>query len=243
LSLLLSVFLYACCHSEGVREVVNGYTCSELSSQSREECSSMQIHKSRFLKLCLSAMLISGIALGTVITMAGVAKAATCTLGTPCSAGGVGITITGGALSATTNTAVVNNGVAISATGSDQSIPFRFLTQVSDTRGTAVGWHASATSSAVSFGSTGITSDLILDPVTPVVVSCAGNSTCVRGTLTLAAPAADLVTAPVTLVSAAVSSGLGTFNVNTQGSFALPASAGAGTATGGDIAVTVDTAP
>jgi hypothetical protein len=203
----------------------------------------MQIRKSCFLKLCLCTMLISGIALGTAGTMAGVAQAATCTLGTPCSAGGVGITITGGALAATTNTAVVNNGAAIAANGNDQTIPFRFLTQVSDTRGTAVGWHASATATAVDFGATGITSDLILDPITPVVVSCAGNSTCVRGTLTLAPAAADLVTAPVTLVSAATGSGLGTFNVTTQGSFALPASAGAGTATGGAIAVTVDTAP
>lgn len=51
------------------------------------------------------------------------------------------------------------------------------------------------------------------------------------------------MTAPITLVSAPVGGGRGSFNIATLGNFTVPASAGAGAATDGAIAVTVDTAP
>ncbi|MBA2394274.1 MAG: hypothetical protein H0V70_16215 [Ktedonobacteraceae bacterium] len=203
----------------------------------------MQEYKNRFLKVCLCATLMSSMVMGVMGVMAGTASAATCTLGTPCSAGGVGITITGGTLSANTNSTIVNNGNAITASNADQTVPFRFLTQVSDGRGTAPGWHVSASATPLTFGTGGPTSDLFLDSSTPVTVTCAANASCIPGTLTIGAAGADLVAAPVTLVSAPAGGGRGSFNIATLGNFTVPASAGDGTATGGTIAVTVDTAP
>ena len=203
----------------------------------------MQEYKNRFLKLCLRATLMSSMIMGITGAMAGTASAATCTLGTPCSAGGVGITVSGGVLSANTNNTVVNNGNPIVANNTDQTVPFRFLTQVSDGRGTGAGWHMSASATPLTFGTGGPTSDLFLDSSTPVTVTCAANASCIPGTLTTGAAGADLVAAPVTLVSAPVGGGRGSFNIATLGNFTVPASAGAGAATGGAIAVTVDTAP
>lgn len=203
----------------------------------------MQVYKNRFLKLCLSTTLMSSVAIGTMGLTAGTASATSCTLGSPCSAGGVGVTITGGALTVNTSDVVVNNGNGITAGSTDQVIPFKFLSQVSDGRGTAVGWHLSASATALTFGTGGPTSDLVLDSSTPVTVTCAANASCISGTLTLGAAGADLVTAPVTLVSAPIGGGRGSFNVTTLGNFTVPASAGAVTATGGALTVTADTAP
>ncbi len=207
----------------------------------------MQIFKNGFFKRCLSVVLTGSMAVGVMSAMAGAPVfATTCTIGTGCSAGGMGgITITPGLLSGTTNNAVVNNGAAVVVTGADQTIPFKFLTQVSDLRGlsTGAGWHVTASATAVTFG-TGVSSDLFLDPNLPVIVSCAANASCVTAGLVLAAAGGDLVTAPIKLVSAAATGGNhGTFSIMTIGNFNLPSSAGPVDTGTGVISVTIDTAP
>jgi hypothetical protein len=209
----------------------------------------MQVYRNSLLKLFLSIALFGGAFLaviGAIANTASIASAASlqaCAVGTPCTVG-VGGTVGGGTLSGTTGTPVVNNGTALALTGQDQTIPFIFLSSVNDATGSGAGWHVSAGATAITFGTGGPTSDLFLDSTTPETVNCSANSSCSSpSALTLAAGGSDLVTAPVTLVSAPLSSGLGGYNISTLGNFTMPAGALAGATTGGVISVTISTGP
>ncbi len=205
----------------------------------------MRVYKNSLRTRCLSILLMGGICILGTGTMASKIEAApmvVCAVGTPCTTGG-GVTVGGGTLTASTDPTIVNNGNAVSVTGQDQIIPFKFLSSISDARGTGVGWTITASATAAVFGAA--SSDLFLDATAPVAVGCAGNSTCSNpGVLTVPTGGEDLVTAgPVTLVSAATTQGLGSYNISTLGNFTLPASASSGVSTGGLITVLVTAGP
>jgi hypothetical protein len=204
----------------------------------------MKIYKQDLLKHTVSILLLSGmlmVATGVMVSHVKAAPMAVCTVGTPCTTGG-GVTVGGGALSATTDATIVNNGTALTATGQDQLIPFKFLTTINDARGTGVGWNVSASATAVNF--TTATSDLFLATTAPVTASCAGNSTCSSpGALSLTTGGADLVGTSTVLASAAIGAGLGAYNLTTLGNFVLPGSATSGAATGGVVSITVSAGP
>jgi hypothetical protein len=165
-----------------------------------------------------------------------------CGVGTPCATSVVGGTVGGGSLTGNTFSAVVNGGTPIALTGLDQTIPFNFLTTVSDARGTGAGWHVTGSATAISF--TTASSDLFLDSATPFSIACSAGSSCTStGALVQAAAGTDLVTAPVSLVSAGVGTGLGGYNITTFGNFTVPASASAGPTTGGALTVTISAGP
>ena len=195
--------------------------------------------KKAFSFLLLSTMLVT--AMGAMVSTAKAASMVVCTIGTPCTTGG-GTAVGGGALTAATNATVVNNGTALTVTGQDQIIPFKFLTTINDARGTGVGWNITASATALDF--TTAQSDLFLDTAAPVIATCSGNSTCSSpAALTLIGGGGDLTTAPIELVDATAATGLGAYNITTVGNFNLPAGATAGTPTGGVISVTVAAAP
>jgi 3D (Asp-Asp-Asp) domain-containing protein len=195
--------------------------------------------KKTFSFLLLSSMLVA--ATGTMVSNVKAASMVACTVGVACTTGG-GTTVGGGALTAATNPTVINNGTALTVTGQDQIIPFKFLTTLNDARGTGIGWSITAAATAMDF--TTAQSDLFLDTAVPVTVTCSGNSTCSSpAALTLIAGGGDLTTAPIQLVDAPAATGLGAYNITTTGNFALPASASSGAATGGVISVTIAAAP
>ena len=190
--------------------------------------------------------MVAGSLLGVFVGVAAnptfAAPNVTCVTGTPCTTS-IGVTVGAGSLSAATNAPIVNNGTAIAITGQDQTVPFRFLTTVTDARGSGAGWRITASATPLTFGTGGPSSALILDSTTPVTVSCATNSSCSTPSgLTLASGGTDM-TGGVTLVSAPAASGLGGYNITALGNFTLPGNAGSGTPTGGAISVTVAAAP
>ncbi|GCE31740.1 hypothetical protein KDA_72240 [Dictyobacter alpinus] len=214
----------------------------------------MNIGKSKWGKFCLSGILMGGIVLISSAMLALPTQAASpqlrsaelatpisCGVGTPCVIAPT-IPVGGGSLSGSTNPMVVNNGSPVSIQPVDQTIGFSFGSNVSDLRGTAVGWNISASATALNFITA--TSDLFLDTPTPIIVTCSGGATCSSpGALTLAAGGVDLVPGPVALVSAPIGGGLGPYNISTLGNFNLPANASAGSASGGVISLTISSGP
>jgi hypothetical protein len=211
----------------------------------------MKFRQNGFLALGRRALLIGSMVAtfsGPMIEVTHAAQAApviTCTPGSVCnpgSVGGSGGTIGGGTLTSNSFAPVVNNGAALTSSSSDQTIPIKFLTTVSDARGTGAGWHVTVGATAVAFG-TGETSDLVLDPDVPATITCATRSTCSSpAAITIGGAGADLTTTTPTVADAAANTGIGAYNIWTYGSFTIPGGAG-GSITGGALSVTVANTP
>ena len=148
-------------------------------------------------------------------------------------------------LSGVMNNPIVNGGnSAISIKDRNQTISFSFETDVFDNRGSGAGWKLTESSTALQFGANGPTSDLFLDAIKPIVITCATNSTCSStSSISIAPLGLDLVTQPITLVDAPFATGIGSFSIITSGYFIVPASASTGQTTGGVITVTIFGAP
>ncbi len=148
-------------------------------------------------------------------------------------------------LSGVINSPIVNGGnSAISIKDRNQTISFSFETDVFDNRGSGAGWRLTESSTALQFGTNGPTSDLFLDAIKPIVITCAPNSTCSStSSISIAPLGQDLVTEPITLVDAPFATGIGSFSIVTLGYFIVPASASIGQTTGGVITVTIFDAP
>lgn len=126
----------------------------------------------------------------------------------------------------------------------NQTVSFNFETDVIDNRGSGAGWKVSETTTALKFGSDSSTSDLFLDAIKPIVVTCATNSTCTStSAIGLAPLGQDMVPGPVTLADAPFATGIGAFSLTILGYFVVPTNAVLGQTTGGVITVTISGAP
>ncbi|MBA2394272.1 MAG: hypothetical protein H0V70_16205 [Ktedonobacteraceae bacterium] len=148
-------------------------------------------------------------------------------------------------LSGVINNPIVNSGnSAISIKDRDQTISFSFETDVFDNRGSGAGWKLTESSTALRFGTNGPKSDLFLDAIKPIVVTCATNLVCSStNSISVSPLGQDLVTEPITLATAPFAAGIGSFSIVTLGYFIVPASASIGQATGGVITITIFGAP
>ncbi len=148
-----------------------------------------------------------------------------------------------GTFSASIDPPIINNRNAITLTARNETISFQFLTYINDARNSGAGWHVIASATPLTFGNSNAKSDLFLDAITPVTVTCAASTKCSSlNPLILASSQQDLIT-PTRLITAPLTSGLGGYNITTFGHFFIPANAYAGQTTGGVLSITVASTP
>jgi hypothetical protein len=168
----------------------------------------------------------------------------TCETKQICTFSGKVMTSERGTLSVSIDPLIVNNGNPITVMVQDQIIPFSFITHVTDTRNSGVGWKLTASATAIDFGNSYPLSDMFLDPANPATATCAIYPTCSSASaLVLASGNQDLVPGPVTLADAPIATGLGSFDITAHGSFVVPANILIGPVQGGNISVVIEAAP
>ncbi|GCE28820.1 hypothetical protein KDA_43040 [Dictyobacter alpinus] len=150
------------------------------------------------------------------------------------------LAVTGSTLTVNSNpTLIVNHGQTIPVINQDQFIPFSFLATVADLRGTAHGWTTAASATAINFAGGG-SADLILADTFPIIATCTGGANCSSpSTLTLGSGGQNLVPGPVTLATASIEAGAGSYNIAANGTFLVPANVDANGYTGGVITMSI----
>lgn len=169
------------------------------------------------------------------ILLALLAVCATAVIPTAANAATADATITGGTLSFINSTPGNVSFPSVTLNGSNQTTSKSQALDISDARGTGVGWHVTATSTLFTSGSDTLPAGTVTIASTPGV-ACDASVTCTVASTSgvsypYTLPAAASAPTATTMYNAAANTGMGAQTATPTWQLAVPASAKAGTYT------------